>query len=126
MSTKETLMKRGNEYGEFSQQAAMSQQMEDVLRSGPGWSRMNPAQKESAKLIVHKLARLANGNPDNFDGWHDIQGYAKLAEDRCRLPSAADPAYEARAQAVCGSAREEIRLSGAEQTFTDRSLRDRG
>lgn len=121
MNTKETLMKRGNEYGEFSLQAEMSQSMESVLRSGPGWKKMNPAQKEAAKMIVHKLARLANGNPNSFDGWHDIQGYAKLAEDRCRLPPATDPDYGRAAQAVCVGAREadreQVHMSGAGQTF---------
>lgn len=135
MNTKETLMKRGNEYGEFSLQAEMSQSMESVLRSGPGWKKMNPAQKEAAKMIVHKLARLANGNPHSFDGWHDIQGYAKLAEDRCPSPDTAagagvaisrssyeamDAVMQSRNDATaseCGSNDMRNAVCGAEQTY---------
>lgn len=82
MNQKETLMARGAEYGDFTQQASMSQRIEDILREGYGWHNMTPFEREAMKMIVHKAARLANGNPHSADGWHDIGGYAKLVEDR--------------------------------------------
>jgi len=33
-------------------------------------------------MILHKIARIVNGDPDYTDSWHDIAGYAKLVEDR--------------------------------------------
>jgi hypothetical protein len=33
-------------------------------------------------MIFHKLARIANGDPNYHDSWHDIAGYAKLVADR--------------------------------------------
>jgi hypothetical protein len=33
-------------------------------------------------MILMKLARALNGDPNDTDNWHDIQGYAKLVEDR--------------------------------------------
>ncbi len=35
------------------------------------------------EVIADKIARILNGDPNYKDNWHDIQGYAKLAEDRC-------------------------------------------
>jgi hypothetical protein len=34
-------------------------------------------------MILHKLARVLSGNPDNADHWDDIGGYARLGRD-CR------------------------------------------
>lgn len=34
--------------------------------------------------IADKIARILNGDPEYRDNWHDIAGYAKLAEDRCQ------------------------------------------
>jgi hypothetical protein len=33
-------------------------------------------------MICHKLGRIAAGDIDYADSWHDIAGYAKLVEDR--------------------------------------------
>ena len=32
-------------------------------------------------MILHKLARILNGDPNYVDSWHDIAGYAILVED---------------------------------------------
>ena len=39
-------------------------------------------QWEALEMIVHKMARIVNGNPDNADSWLDIAGYAMLVADR--------------------------------------------
>jgi hypothetical protein len=39
-------------------------------------------QKEALDMIVHKIARILNGNPNVHDHWHDIAGYATLIANR--------------------------------------------
>jgi len=72
------LQERGSEYGPFFTQAALVQQMKDVIRGGRSWENFRASQKEAADMILHKLSRAANGNPDNVDTWQDIVGYAQL------------------------------------------------
>lgn len=103
MNQKETLMARGAEYGDFSTQASMSQRIENILREGHGWQNMNDTEREAIKMIAHKMARLANGNPHSVDGWHDIGGYAKLVEDRLACQTLSASAESARAQAAMRS-----------------------
>jgi len=31
-------------------------------------------------MILHKIARILNGDPEYSDNWHDIAGYATLIE----------------------------------------------
>lgn len=33
-------------------------------------------------MIFQKISRIVNGDPDYADNWHDIQGYARLVEER--------------------------------------------
>jgi hypothetical protein len=42
---------------------------------------MKSSQKESLEMIMHKVARILNGDPNYSDSWHDIAGYAKLIDD---------------------------------------------
>lgn len=77
-----TLENRGKEYGDFRNQAEVVQGMKNVMRANPGWERMTPYQQEAADMIVHKLARIVNGNPFNVDSWHDIVGYAEITKVR--------------------------------------------
>jgi len=48
------------------------------MRSSKNWSTLTHDKKESLEMIVHKIARIINGNSNNYDSWHDIQGYAAL------------------------------------------------
>lgn len=75
-----TLEERGSNYGPYQNLSGLAQRWKDDLRSSPGWELMTPEMRESADLIVTKLARLACGNPKLPDSWHDIGGYAALAE----------------------------------------------
>lgn len=81
-----TMKERGKTYGEFSDIAELSQKLKHVMKaSNPNkWERMDPDKLESLEMIQHKIARILIGDPDYKDNWHDIQGYAKLAEDRCK------------------------------------------
>jgi len=83
MSVDDTLEQRGERYGEFDNHAEISQDLQGIMRSTPGWATLSKPQKESLQMIQHKVARILNGDPDYKDNWHDIQGYAKLVEDLC-------------------------------------------
>jgi hypothetical protein len=79
-----TLQERGERYGDFTDHATIAQTLQDVMRDVPGWRRLSPVQKQAMTVIADKQARILSGDPNYRDNWHDIQGYAKLAEDRCQ------------------------------------------
>jgi hypothetical protein len=39
-------------------------------------------QREAIDMIIHKLGRIINGNPDKVDSWRDVAGYSTLVADR--------------------------------------------
>lgn len=41
-----------------------------------------PDEEEALHMIIHKIGRIANGNPHHVDSWRDIAGYATLVADR--------------------------------------------
>lgn len=81
-STVEVLTERAKNYGKFSGIGQLTQTFKEIMREAPSWQVMQPDQKESLEMIVHKLARILNGNPDYADSWVDIAGYARLVADR--------------------------------------------
>ena len=83
MTVNSTLKERGKRYGKFEHHAAISQQLQSVMYTKVGWHNLSDDKKEALIMIQHKVARILNGDPDYKDNWHDIQGYAKLAEDLC-------------------------------------------
>jgi hypothetical protein len=83
MDLQATLAERGARYGDFSDHAAIAQRLQDDMRSGPNWNSLTPDKKQALTVIADKIARILTGDPEYRDNWHDIQGYAKLAEDRC-------------------------------------------
>lgn len=82
MSLESTLDERGGRYGDFKTHAEIAQELQDVMRLRVGWERLLPHQKQALIVIADKIARILNGDPNYADNWHDIQGYAKLVEDR--------------------------------------------
>lgn len=82
MSITNTLEERGARYGQFIDHAAISQGIIQVLTRAPKWNRLAPDQRQALTTIADKIARILNGDPNYLDNWHDIQGYAKLVEDR--------------------------------------------
>lgn len=85
MTVETTLNERGARYGDFSVHAEIAQDLQDVMRDavgGTAWNKLNPVQKQALTVIADKVARILSGDPDYVDNWHDIQGYAKLVEDR--------------------------------------------
>ena len=78
-----TLDEREQTYGDFATLASAVEGVKEVYSSLPGWDKASPAHKEAAHMIIQKLARALNGDPHYKDSWHDIAGYAKLAEKEC-------------------------------------------
>lgn len=78
----QTLSERGFTYGDFTDNARISQQLKNICEATPGWQRCNHTQREAVTMILQKIARICNGDPSHRDNWHDIQGYARLAEER--------------------------------------------
>ncbi len=77
----ETLKERGERYGSFNEHAGISQRLKFVMQHTEKWSRLRPSQRESLEMIMHKVARILNGDPDYDDSWRDIVGYSQLVLD---------------------------------------------
>ncbi len=79
-NVEETLEERGSTYGHFRTGAHIMQDLKYIARSTQGWNKMEPFQREALDMILHKIGRLLNGDPNHVDSWHDIAGYATLVE----------------------------------------------
>lgn len=82
MNVQETLAERGNRYGDFSDHAVIAQNLQDAMRNTSGWHNLDATKKQALTVITDKIARILNGDPEYADNWHDIQGYARLVEER--------------------------------------------
>ncbi len=93
-----TLAERGDRYGDFTGHADIAQELMHViqnaeaikmdgrhLKPGEPWNNLDAVKRQAITVIADKIARILNGDPNYKDNWHDIQGYAKLAEDRCAV-----------------------------------------
>ena len=80
----ETLDARAQDYGKFKDGAALMQAMKRTLADHARMHNKTFAddQWEALEMIVHKIGRIVNGNPDKVDSWVDIAGYATLVADR--------------------------------------------
>lgn len=75
-----TITERTKTHGDFSNHARVAQRLKIVVKmENPT---LTDVQQEAIDMILHKIARIVAGNPNHKDHWHDIAGYAKLAEDR--------------------------------------------
>jgi len=75
---------RAKDYGKFKDGAALMQGIKRLLAEH---ARVHDKlfaddQWEAIEMIVHKMGRILNGNPDKVDNWVDIAGYATLVADR--------------------------------------------
>lgn len=74
-----TLEERQHTHGDFKANAACAQALKrDMVIYGT--QQLSNVQLEAAHNICQKLARILTGNPNHADSWHDIAGYATLAE----------------------------------------------
>ena len=77
----DTLAERGNKYGSFKDNAETTQRLEEVIRVKTSYWESDNVHREALHMILHKVARIVNGDADYADNWHDIAGYAQLVED---------------------------------------------
>lgn len=79
-----TLNERAQEYGKFKDGANLMQSIKRLLSDHATRhdKTFHDDQWEALEMIVHKIARIVNGNPDKVDHWVDIAGYATLVADR--------------------------------------------
>jgi len=92
----DTLKERGSRYGDFETHAAITQALKRVMMGDvkltesdtstryvpcTNWRKLSPSQKEALEMVMHKVGRILNGDPDFYDSWHDICGYSKLVAD---------------------------------------------
>jgi hypothetical protein len=78
------LDERAKDYGKFIEGAEIMQMIKRLVHNYIE-ERGTPLafdQREALDMIVHKMGRIINGNPDKVDHWTDIAGYAKLVADR--------------------------------------------
>lgn len=75
------ISERGSNYGRFEDGAEIMQQLKHIAHTSSGWERMKPNQREAMDMILHKIGRILNGNPNYVDSWIDIEGYSKLISD---------------------------------------------
>lgn len=82
----ETLDARAVEYGKFIEGAEVMQMLKRVVLNALNNRDKTLAhdQAEAMDMIIHKIGRIVNGNPDVVDHWLDIAGYAKLVADRLK------------------------------------------
>ena len=80
-----TLAERGKRYGDFTVHARIAQAIQFTMRNEDGWDRLTSDKAQALTVIADKIGRILSGDPEYRDNWHDIQGYAKLAEDRCEV-----------------------------------------
>lgn len=77
-----TLEQRGNRYGSFEQHASISQGLLHLAlqHADKAGVVLDHVHKEALGMIFHKIGRIVNGDPNYYDSWKDIAGYATLAE----------------------------------------------
>lgn len=92
-----TLAQRGARYGDFTDHARLAQELQRTLHyfevTKPNWNNtgtttfrpwqyLTPVNAQALTVIMDKIARILSGDQFYDDNWIDIQGYAKLAQDR--------------------------------------------
>lgn len=78
------LNERGTRYGKFKDHAAVTQELKRVVWGALSVraKQLSDDQLEALEMILHKIGRIINGDPDYADSWVDIAGYASLVADR--------------------------------------------
>ena len=76
------LQERGSRYGEFKDNATISQELKEILHNSFNWKIMPPDMREALDMIVHKIARIVEGDFNYDDSWIDVSGYSTLIVER--------------------------------------------
>lgn len=73
-----TLAERGSRYGEFCRHASITQELKRTVFGSCSSNHFSDSQREALEMILHKIGRIVNGDPNYDDSWRDIAGYAEL------------------------------------------------
>jgi hypothetical protein len=84
MSIDKILEERGKVYGEFVDHAALAQRLKTALKSHRDYDKVDFDMKEAMDMVLHKMARIVNGDPYYLDSWVDIVGYIELVIRRLK------------------------------------------
>ena len=77
------LQEREKTHGSFTDHARITQILKGYMAKENVYDKLNPRQCEALDMILHKIGRIAAGNPNWKDHWDDIAGYAKLGSESC-------------------------------------------
>ena len=81
MSVTDTVAGRESSHGSFAARATVAQCLQSGMKAAEGWAKLTAAQSQALIEISGKISRVLCGDANNPDHWHDIAGYATLAED---------------------------------------------
>ena len=94
MNINNTLEERSKTHGDFSRVAKLHIELMECFRtySTNTWEvDYSEPQMVALDMILHKLARIGSGNPDEIDHWRDIAGYATLVVKELQKGTNATP-----------------------------------
>ena len=74
-----TLEERQSTHGNFADNAKCAQALKACMYDHVVCA-LTLVQREALENICQKMARILTGSPNHADNWHDIAGYATLAE----------------------------------------------
>ena len=86
MDVQQTLTDRDKTHGSYPLVADTIVNLKQVAHraahrareNNPDLPQLSPAQAEGIDMILHKIGRILNGDPNEADHWRDIAGYATL------------------------------------------------
>lgn len=82
MTVEETIAGRESSHGSFVARSEVAQRLQAEMRGTGGWAKLTAPQRQALVEISGKISRiLCGGDANNPDHWHDIAGYATLAEE---------------------------------------------
>lgn len=92
MEITETLKERAQIHGLFEDHALCTQRLKEVVKGclsdfKKPYGHLRYAQHEALDMIFSKIGRIIAGDPMHTDHWHDIAGYALLAEEDTKRAS---------------------------------------
>lgn len=76
MNIQHVLDAREKTHGQFESHANVAQTLKGLVLSNI--DKNNFVEREAMSMILHKIARITNGDPSYVDHWIDIAGYAQL------------------------------------------------
>ena len=76
------LQQRGSRYGEFINNANVSQDLKCIMECSTNWNNMDNDMREALHMIAHKISRILEGDYSYDDSWVDIAGYSTLVAER--------------------------------------------